>query len=565
MVSKNLWSDRRGSLQVVMALSALPLLMMTGIAIDIGSAHNHKVELQTAVDNVALQLAKRSALNPAMTATELVSDGKAMLDRTIPFPIDYAEFSVDTGGIIVRIDASVQYETAFAGIIGKDRIALRATADSRFRRKNIEIAVTVDTTNSMDKILSGKTRLEGAKEAVHAFTDAVMTGTNTALNTSVKLALVPFDNQVKVLQDDKAQWIEYDPRRAFSWIDNFGQSSIHRIYLPKYTAYLSDGTHTDQSIDRWRIFRKLRQHGGNKYGWNGCLEMRPGKYTFSVAAPVRYDPNSLFTPFLAPDQPDNRDEYNNNKSPNSYLPDQGPACNSPRAPEGKDAWERRELNVCKYDDRAGPLQVGRYARSDSYAYVDANPNGFCTGNNPVFPLSTDVQGFLAGVDALSTKGSWGGTIMPIGFYWAWNALDKAEPLPEAAPAGEADKYIIFLSDGKNSTHPLRFNSYSPFGYPGDDRWDAAAGFDDDGDITRDEALHSMTYKMCDAIKADPANITVYFVYYLDKYDAEAEKIGKHCASGDDKFIVAGDRDKLIETFRMIGRDISRLRLVPYDS
>ena len=70
--------------------------------------------------------------------------------------------------------------------------------------------------------------------------------------------------------------------------------------------------------------------------------------------------------------------------------------------------------------------------------------------------------------------------------------------------------------------------------------------------------------MCDAIKADPANIKVYFVYYLDKYDAEAEAIGKHCASGDDKFIYATDRDKLIETFRKIGQEISRLRLVPYE-
>lgn len=546
---KRFGSDRRGSLQVVLALSALPLMMMGGIAIDMGAAQSRKVELQASVDYVALLLAKRSALNPAMTAQQLVSDGKALLAGRISQPITYSEFSVDPGGIVVRIKAGVDYETVFAGIIGKDTIPVTATADSRFRRKNIEIAVTVDTTNSMDKLLSGKTRLEGAKEAVQAFTDAVMAGTNATLNTSVKLALVPFDNQVKVLGDDEAARIEADPFRAVTWTDAYALSSVHSDYLP---------------LDRWEIFRKLRRYGGDRYGWSGCFEMRPGNYTYSVSPPYWRDRDSLFVPFLAPDQPDNRDEYNNNKSPNSYLPDQGPACSSPRAPEGKDAWERRELNVCKYDDTAGPLQVGRYARSDSYAYVDSNPNGFCTGNNPVYPLSTNIDGFRRSVDALSTRGSWGGTSMPVGFYWAWNALDRAQPLPEAAPAGEADKYIVFLSDGKSATHPLRYNSYSPFGYPGDERWDAAAGFDDDGDNTRDLALHRMTLKMCDAIKADPAGITVYFVYYLDKYDAEAEEIGKHCASGDDKFIYATDRDKLIEAFQKIGQDISRLRLVPYD-
>lgn len=546
---KRFGSDRRGSLQVVMALSALPLMMMGGIAIDMGAAQSRKVELQASVDYVALLLAKRSALNPAMTAQQLVSDGKALLARRISEPITYSEFYVDPGGIVVRIDAGIDYETVFAGIVGKDTIPVTAAADSRFRRKNIEIAVTVDTTNSMDKRLSGKTRLEGAKEAIQAFTDAVMAGTNTALNTSVKLALVPFDNQVKVLGDDEAERIEADPFRAITWADAYALSSVHRGYLP---------------LDRWQTYRKLRQYGGDKYGWSGCFEMRPGKYTYSVSAPYWRDRESLFVPFLAPDQPDNRDEYDNYKSPNSYLPDQGPACSSPRAPEGTDAWERRELNVCKYDDGAGPLQVGRHAEPGSYAYVDSNPNGFCTDNNPVFPLSTDIDTFRKSVNALSTRGSWGGTIMPVGFYWAWNALDRAEPLPEAAPAGEADKYIIFLSDGKNSVHPLRYNSYSPFGYPGDARWDAAAGWDDDGNVTRDEALHSMTYKMCDAIKADPASIKVYFVYYLDKYDAEAEAIGKHCASGDDKFIYATDRDKLIETFRKIGQEISRLRLVPYE-
>ena len=112
---KRFGSDRRGSLQVVMALSALPLMMMGGIAIDMGAAQSRKVELQASVDYVALLLAKRSALNPAMTAQQLVSDGKALLARRISEPITYSEFYVDPGGIVVRIDAGIDYETVFAG------------------------------------------------------------------------------------------------------------------------------------------------------------------------------------------------------------------------------------------------------------------------------------------------------------------------------------------------------------------------------------------------------------------------------------------------------------------
>ena len=567
--------NERGSVGTTFALSAIPLLGLAGLAVDVGMAYQTRLELQSAMESTALVLARRSVLNPAMEPGELIGDGKAMIDNKAGVKVTYTDFKVDTKGVHVQISGHTDVGASFSGLCGKESYRVFGQANARFSRQMIEVAVAVDMTLSMRAKVGGVVRIDGAKDAMLALSDAMSAGTSDKQNSSAKIALVPFDGQVKVLpsRDETAtgsdpkftteHWFQtkYRPD-LIDWDERHGFNSMHHHHLPEYQITgPGKGKGKGKSpftvkTDRWTVFNNLEK-ANKDYAWEGCFEMRSGKYAYSAASPSVDDPESHYVPYFSPDQRSVNGRLGGNSKRNNYLPDQGPLCNGAAQPGVTDKELAATQNACKYDASFGSKLD---AKPQGNATRVANPNGMCTNNDPVLPLTDDFDRFNREVKALKIDSSWGVTDQIPGFYWAWNAVTRGFPFNQAQRAEESHKAIIMLSDGENWIRTSTKNGYHSFGYVGDGRLADMAGKLSINPKDRLKEVDNITKKMCDAIKDDGNAIEVYYVFFNDRLSSRAADVGRHCASTPKHFIHASDADMLVDTFKSIGENLGKLRL-----
>ncbi|MEO0328918.1 MAG: TadE/TadG family type IV pilus assembly protein [Pseudomonadota bacterium] len=549
--------DKKGVAAQTFAISAVPMIGLMGLAVDIGHTYQQKIEIQSALESTALMLAKRSVLNPSMSESELVSAGKQMIAAKTNSDVFYETFMVDTAGVEVKIVASAEADSNFSQLAGQESYTIHGAARAFYGRQDIEISLAVDMTYSMLARMNGKSRLQGAQDAMKVLAESAASGTEDLENTSVKFALVPFDGQVKVWPDSVSEKHFESRKWSNRRIDWNGANSVHDDNLPAYETV--DGR-TEQKMSRWQAFKNLGS-ANPSYKWQGCFEARTGRHAFSVATPNPNDAESLYVPYFAPDQAAYNGGVWGSSRPNDYLPDNGPACASASHPSGKNDADARTKNTCKYDTLNGTVTLD--AKRQKKAYTKSNPNGFCTNNDPILPLTNNVNKFVEAVDELEIDSSWGVTDQTPGFYWAWNTVTKGFPFNQAKRVDESLKYIVMLSDGANWMRSNRGNNYTYFGYPDEDRLVNLTGIQDVNRGARDQTI-SLTKSMCDAIHADANGIQVYYIFYNQQLSSQAADVGRHCASTPDHFVHASDTRKLVETFRKIGEDIGRLRLASAD-
>jgi hypothetical protein len=142
-------TDQRGTVAVIIALSAIPLISMTALAVDISIGYRKQTALQAALDSTALQLAHRSVMNPHMDSQQLIAAGKSMVAVKIDGDVNYSQFHIDTDGVEVRIEASTDYKPTFAQVMGFDNMTIGASARAIYGRAEIDFYVMIDNSPSM--------------------------------------------------------------------------------------------------------------------------------------------------------------------------------------------------------------------------------------------------------------------------------------------------------------------------------------------------------------------------------------------------------------------------------
>ncbi len=147
--------NRRGSAAMLAGLSALPLLLMTGAAIDLTRLYLVHSRLVTATDAAALAGAR--AINEADRDTQIQRWFWANFTREAPgrtagfLGAEVTSFSigVEDSNRVVRVRVQASLPTTVLRLFGRD--ALVATADNRARRQDrgMELALVLDVTGSM--------------------------------------------------------------------------------------------------------------------------------------------------------------------------------------------------------------------------------------------------------------------------------------------------------------------------------------------------------------------------------------------------------------------------------
>lgn len=179
-----------GAIAIIFALSMSVLVMMAGLAIDVGRVMHASAKMTTALDAAALSAAK------SMREGGLSDDDvKQIAERY--FQLNFAGSGVNytvTGdlGVAINRDAnsielniSGQVPTLFARIAGIEQFTVPRTATAVYESNDVELALQLDVTGSM----AGR-KLADLKIAVRDLLDIMLPDEGTP--NKVRVGLAPF-------------------------------------------------------------------------------------------------------------------------------------------------------------------------------------------------------------------------------------------------------------------------------------------------------------------------------------------------------------------------------------
>ncbi len=525
---RKIWQCNRGNFGMLTAVLVPLLFVSAGFAVDYTNMSRAKVELQNMVDSAVLAVSKKSSeaidreavYRQILQAQVSQNDDMTLVDEGIDLTM---------GMNYIRSDAhaEVTIPLVFLGRFMPNTITV--SASTYISTRAIEIAVALDNTGSM-----GSGGISALKDASHALLDA-LNDVDTS-QQSLKVGLIPFVTSVNVKGEG------YDS----SWIDTSGNSVYNGwTFLTdaqRATRKSTGNNNTDFNSSNYPHHFNL--FGWSGTSWKGCVEARPVPYNTDLTPPDASNPNTLFVPYFAPDEPGDRISTGGNTATafnNSWLND-GISGDYATVQRSTTKYKTETAVPGNFRDNTGPLTLG--------------PNRACP--TPIVPLTTDLTKVRSGIDAMQYwNGS--GTNIAEGLAWGWRVLSPDAPYTQAAPFGSdaASKILVIMTDGTNvsygASNTINKSDYGSYGFLADKRINSTTT-----QSAAESYLNQSTANMCMAIKK--LGVEVYTVLYKTT-SSSVVNLFSNCATRKDNFFMASDVVSLKKAFSAIGQSVSGLRLV----
>jgi Flp pilus assembly protein TadG len=479
--------NRQGNVAIIFALAMMPIMAAAGIGVDLSRAYVVRAHLTQALDAAGLAVAGSPGASEEYLAT-LAQDFFNANYPTSEIGVP-GELSLSVGEDVVTLSAAATLPTALLGIFGIHEMDVASEIEVTRETKGLEVVMVLDNTGSMGS--GGK--IDALKTAAESMVN-VLFGEDPSPD-KLHIGLVPFAHGVNV-------------GTGFSTnaLDMTGASSIHgENFNPGVTNI-------------WDLYDDIQNRS-----WIGCVEARPNGLDELDTPPTIGNPDSLWVPWFAPDEPSGYSGYYNNYLSDGTSGDQ----------------DTRQRNADKYDN----------------AYVSSSsrgPQNGC-GMEPITPLTNDKQLLLDNIDAMNATG---GTLIPVGLAWGWRVISPDEPFTEGKDYNdvEVNKAIILLTDGNNwlgtrNNHNRSY--YSAFGYVAEGRLGTTSK------SAAQAALDPKTADVCENIKDE--GIRLYTITFKVSSSATQELM-EECATSPALYFDSPSNDQLQTVFQAIARDLSNLRL-----
>ncbi len=494
-------SDRSGAVALLFGLTLIPVIAFAGGAIDYANAYRMRAKLQNALDSATLAVGREVDAGTNSGAARQIGKDVLAANLGADFPAGYAvNFSID--GTMVTGTASLNVPTYLLGVIGHNSFDVGTTSIVNVSNGTIEVALVLDNSGSM-----GGSKIADLRDAAEELTEILFAAQRDT--SGVSIGLVPFAGAVNVGTGNANA----------TWMDTAGQSSIHFENFDR------------NNKTRFQLFDELRN-----VGWAGCVEVRPSPHDVTDSAPTGGD--SLFVPYFAPDEPDERDSGKNSYV-NSYLDDDGGDCATP--PDDETQVQAQE-KTCKYTNASASLSDGK------------GPNYRCT-SRPIMPLSENEGQVVAAIRAMRANGM---TNIHDALMWGWRVLSSGEPFTQGRSEDDATnrKFMVVMTDGKN-THTGRnhqnMSRFSAYGFAKNGRLRSPTT----SDWRLERAMNTKTETSCTNAKA--ADITIYTIA-VEVSDDDTIDMLRRCASGEGRAFSIDDSSKLNDIFKAIADEINKLRI-----
>lgn len=216
---KSFLSNKRASFGVTFACFLLLILGAVGMSIDVSQLVGTKTKAQNALDAAILFAGAHYDQNGTPPLADDVED---FFTSNYPGPVDAFDF--DSSGTDWSATAELTAETFFYGQIFPGTFELEVSATIRpAEKQHIEIALVLDNTGSMASDSLGnsptgsppslpagvKSKMEELKDVSHDFVGRLIAAASG--RSTIKIALVPFDNHVNVGKDSAMKPWQDDP------------------------------------------------------------------------------------------------------------------------------------------------------------------------------------------------------------------------------------------------------------------------------------------------------------------------------------------------------------------
>jgi Flp pilus assembly protein TadG len=512
------WRDRSGNVALLFGLSIIPLLIGVGIAIDYGRALVVRERMAAAADAAALAIGSW----PGLTQGELKTKAQQFFDANYDTSTIGAasKLTVAFSGDDISVNVTGAVPTTFMKLANINSVDVGVTTLVTKKERNIELALVLDTTGSMEQ--GGK--ITAMKKAANKMVDTLFDGKSSS--DTLKIAVVPFAAAVNVGSD----------KASASWIDSKGKSDVAK-----------EDFEDNANVKTLDLFAKLKSKKSS-WAWAGCVRERAGSgYELTDATPSASTPASLFAPYFAPDEPDD-DHADGDRYDNSYIEDGNCGVSTGGGSKGG----RRGGQSSQPDPDKCQRYAGKY---DSLKTDDSRadgPNMNCPPNT-LTPLTSSKGTIASAINALTPFGN---TVIPAGLLWGWRVLSPTEPYTQGTNYGDEKwiKAIVLLTDGENMVGGGQRNhngsAYNAFGYASEGHLGARDGDD------AEEELDDKMKTVCSAIK--DKGILVYTIGF--QVGSGVSGLLKNCASKPDMYYNSPSNDQLASIFQDIAQGLGELRI-----
>jgi Flp pilus assembly protein TadG len=547
--------DRGGQAALTFALAAVPILGGAGVAIDYARMATKYTSLQQATDSTALAIAQSA--NTSTTNAMVLAQAQNYVTTNYDnkgATVTAATISTDRSSICVTAQDTVQLGVMSIFQMTSKNITASTCAGIAGGAATYEVALVLDNSGSMAHAdSSGTTKISSLKTAANNFISTMYSGNFV---NKVKMSIVPFSGTVKVSSTDTASG-------TASWIDTQGKSSWHWTTFGGATAASTSGF-----TSRFSIFNKLKAVK-TSWAWAGCFETQPYPQNVNDTPPSSGTPDSLYVPYLAPDEVDAKqtcDRYGNCSTTqayqNNYIADTPSSGCSGTAPTSDQGLLTR---ACKYKiPSAVSINTNATFGSSTNPY---GPNGLCL--SPALQRMTATQSTLtSAVNALIADGD---TNLHEGLMWGWRTLSPNAPFADGRAYDKSanannKKILVLMTDGYNNWSPVS-NTWGQSLYEALGYFTLANGRLPSGNQSvttlaqSRAALDELTSEACTNAKAQGIEIyTVGFSTSSDPIDTQGQNLLKACATDDQHAFIANDGTSLVSVFNAIGIGLGKLRI-----
>lgn len=537
--------EERSVIAVVFAMVVLPLMTVMAIAVDLSQYLVMKQGLQAAVDAAALNIGQ----SPNLSNAAATSQAQAFIAANYPGLSAIATLTsvnVTRTTTSVAITANAKMNTNFLQIIGYSTLGVAVSSQTAVTQHKLEVVLVLDNTGSMSSTYGSMSGIKGLQTAATTLVNTLFANDPTL--QYVKIEVVPFTSNVNV----GAQYANA------SWIDNSnaaGSMSQENISVPigtgliKFASTLASAAHQTSWV------------------WGGCVRQRTEPYDIQDVAPSSSYPDTLYTPFFAPDEPDCCTTLNNSNTSfyNSYLSDgtSSTLCRNGLQYPYKTSTDESNVQKCISKYTTPTVKSGD------------GPNAICT-IQPIIRLSNDQNAILSEINAMTASGA---TVLPAGLMWGWHLLSPNGPFGDGVAYTDTQtiKAIILVTDGQNdvqlngSTTPTNgFNKsvYNAYGYGSGPHLNllslpaSLVGVQDPSNYNIDQK----EIQLCNNIKAvqdaygNSGRIKIYAIGFGNSINSNALTLLSQCASTPANYFYNPTSQSLITTFQTIAIELNQLRI-----
>jgi Flp pilus assembly protein TadG len=194
-------NDERGVVMIMFGLSAFVLFFFAGMAIDYTRTMSMKARISNAIDSAALAVG-REMVNGKLSDSELITLGETYFNQNLGDAgwranVGKPSIAVDRDSGKVNIDVTGNIAMTLTKIGGFNSFTVPVKNESVFKVKDVEVALALDLTGSMNRsIKGGSTRLTALKGSFKEFTKQLFPEQETS--QKVRVALAPYSAGVRL-------------------------------------------------------------------------------------------------------------------------------------------------------------------------------------------------------------------------------------------------------------------------------------------------------------------------------------------------------------------------------